>query len=226
MTKLHQAALVLSALAGLTATAGLQEAHAQRQSNRIAIVSAMGGKCLDAEGGRFTNGTRLIGYECSGNSNQQFVVHSDGTIRIGGKCLDAAGGQGRDGDQVVLWDCHGGANQKWRYTQGQIVGINGKCIDLQGGRGHWFGNQPAILWSCHGEENQRWMGGRVVSRSRVASNATVLPPGQLFPRDARELWPRGMNSLIAAGGGNLIAAGGGNLIATGGGNLIAPGGGN
>lgn len=229
--------LALGVLAAATLSA---PTRAQSQSRPLSIVSAMGGKCLDAEGGGTGNGTRLIGYQCSGAPNQQFVVHADGTIRLNGKCLDAAGGQGRDGDQIVLWDCHGGANQRWSYAKGQLVGATGKCIDLKGARGHWLGNQPAILWSCNGQENQRWVGGRVVAQSS-AGRASTLPSGQLFPRDARELWPQadrnsisvsagvvsaGGANVVSAGGANVVSAGGGNVIAVGGGNVIAVGGGN
>ncbi len=97
------------------------------------------------------------GYPCSGQWNQTFTYHSDGTIRLRGKCVDAAGGQGRDGDQLVLWTCHNGANQRWRAVNGQLVGINRKCMDLKGGSGHWLGNQPPILWTCNRQINQLWM---------------------------------------------------------------------
>lgn len=209
-----------------------RQGAAPTQSRPISIVSAMGGKCLDAEGGGRDNGTRLIGYACSGAPNQQFVVHADGTIRQGGKCVDAAGGQGQDGDQILLWDCHGGPNQKWQYTGGQLVGMNGKCIDLKGGRGHWLGNQEAILWSCNNEDHQRWMGGRVVPQSSVA-DANVLPAGELFPRDARQLFPpfdrysiSPSAGVVAAGGANVVAAGGANVVAAGGANVVAVGGAN
>lgn len=180
----------------------------------VFIMSGMGGKCLDAEGGSTANGTRLIGYACQNSWNQKFTFNSNGTITLRGKCLDAAGGQGRDGDQIVLWDCNGGANQKWRASGNQLVGINGKCLDLKGGRGHWFGNQPVILWACNGGENQAWTKGYLIDKSRVP-NARVIQPGQLADMTAR---------VVASGGANVVASGGANVVAAGGANVVAAGG--
>lgn len=204
---------------------GSQRASAQT----VTLVSRMGAKCLDAEGGRSTRGTRLIGYACSGQSNQQFQFNGNGTITQNGMCVDASGGLGRDGDQIALWDCNGGPNQKWRLAGNQLVGINGKCIDLKGGSGWWFGNQPAILWSCNGQDNQRWFKGVVVSSNRVRGIAPVQAGAlqQLNPVNASAgVIAAGGGNVIAPGGGNVISAGGGNVIAAGGGNVISAGGGN
>lgn len=201
------------------ATLGLGAQHAAAQN--VTLVSQMGAKCLDVEGGHSARGTRIIGYACNGQANQQFHFNANGTITQAGMCVDAAGGLGRDGDQIELWDCNGGANQKWRLANGQLIGMNNKCIDLKGASGWWFGNQPAILYSCNGQENQHWYKGVVVASNRVRG-ITPVQAGAL-----KHLNPVNASaSVIAAGGGNVIAAGGGNVIAPGGGNVIAAGGGN
>lgn len=189
------------------------------------VLSGMGAKCLDVEGGAFRKGARVIGYACHGNTNQRFNF-TNGALMAGGLCVDAAGGRGGDGDNLVLWDCHGGANQKWRYDGGRqaIVGINGKCVDLKGGSGHWFGNQEAILWSCHGQSNQKWYLSKLVSASQVrggnvvssGSLATITPPSGIVAG--------GAGNLIANDGAGIIAAGGGNIVAGGAGNFIVPAG--
>ena len=97
---------------------GAQRAHAQS----VTLVSRMGAKCLDAEGGRSVRGTRLIGYPCNGQANEQFQFNANGTITQRGLCVDVTGGLGHDGDQIELWDCNGGANQKWKMVNGQLSG--------------------------------------------------------------------------------------------------------
>jgi hypothetical protein len=196
-------------------------ADAQRVTDvrrNVIVVSKLGGKCLDVEGGRFTDGTRVIGYPCSGGGNQEFWFGTDGTIVTHGKCLDAKGGQGRDGDQIVLWTCSGAPNQKWRLDNGKLVGINGKCIDLKGGA--WgnlpFVNQETILYGCHGGDNQQWRWALTVPQSNVRG-ANVLAAGALGT-----ITP--IAGVIAAGGGNVVSAGGANVVSAGGGNVVAAGG--
>ncbi|HEX8710247.1 MAG TPA: ricin-type beta-trefoil lectin domain protein [Terracidiphilus sp.] len=195
----------------------------------VTIISQLGSKCLDAEGGRSAQGVRLIGYPCNAQGNQEFLFNANGTITQNGLCVDAAGGLGRAGDQIQLWSCNGGANQRWRVVNDQLVGMNNRCIDLKNGQGWWgLGNQPAILWDCNGQVNQHWLAGVTVPSSRVRGARTV-PPGALVPMrgiNGAGVIPAGAGNVITAGGGNVIAAGGGNVIAAGGGNVIAAGGGN
>lgn len=197
-------------------------------AQNVVLVSALGSKCLDAEGGT-RKGVRVIAYSCNSGSNQLFFFNQNGTITQGGLCVDAAGGLGRDGDGIVLWDCNGQANQRWQLgTDGMIQGINGKCLDLKGGDSHsaWSGNQPLILFGCHGGSNQRWHRGLIVARSNVNASlvASATPAGTVANIQALNITPLQRDQLIAAGGQNLIAAGGQNLIAAGGQNLIAAGG--
>lgn len=164
---------------GLALTAGLflsasgtaaraQQVFASQQG------SIRGTLCLDAEGERIAQGTRIIGYPCSGKPNQQFTYMNDGTLRLGGLCVDASGGLGRNGDQIILWRCRrGAANQRWRADNGRFVGINNKCIDLSGNSPVTFGNQPAILFTCRGTPNQLWYVWAGYGSSRPG---TVPPP--------------------------------------------------
>jgi hypothetical protein len=193
-------------------------------AQNVALVSSLGAKCMDAEGGS-RKGARLIGYACTAASNQIFWFNQNGTITQGSLCLDASGGYGRDGDQIVLWDCNGGANQRWTLgPDGAIRGINGKCMDLQWGDSpaYWVMNQPVILWGCHGGKNQVWFKGLVVPRSGIASGpaSRATAAGRQAALQATQLSPQQQQRLIAAGGQNLIGVDAGTLIAAGGQNLI------
>ncbi len=204
------------------------------QSAEWILMSGMGAKCLDVEGGAIKQGARVIGYSCHGDTNQRFDVTNGGAIKIGGLCVDAAGGAGRDGDGLVLWSCHGGANQQWRYdnSRNSLVGIQGKCIDLEGGSGHWFGNQRAVLWSCHGQSNQKWYfskaipGSQVKGGSRISSGqlVTIKPPSGIVAGGAGNLIANDGASIVAGGAGNLIANDGASIVAGGAGNFIVPAG--
>ncbi len=198
------------------------------QAQNVALVSGLGAKCMDVEGGT-RKGARLIGYACNSAANQMFWFKQNGSITQGNLCLDASGGLGRDGDQIVLWDCNGQANQRWTLgADGTMRGINGKCLDLKGGSAHqfWSGNQPVILFNCHGGNNQRWHKGQLVARTRVPANVANLATqaGQLATLQSLNITPVQRERLIAAGGQNLIAAGGQNLVGPDGGTLIAAGG--
>jgi hypothetical protein len=191
-------------LVGTPSSAGAQTRAVDVRKNLV-VTSGIGGKCLNVEGGKVANGTRIIGYPCSGGGNEQLWFNADGSVNHSGKCLVVQGGQGRDGDQIVLWDCNGGANEKWRWDNGRLVGQNGKCLDLKGG--NWgnlpFVNQPVILYRCNGGENQTWRWGAVVPR-RSVPNATVIQPGAI----ARMTPIDGLARVVAAGGLNVIAPGG------------------
>jgi hypothetical protein len=187
-------------------------------NRNVNVLSGLGGKCLDVEGGRTSNGTRIIGYPCNGGGTQEFWFNRDGSINHAGKCVVVQGGQGRDNDQLVLWDCNGGANEKWRMSNGRILGQNDKCIDLKGGS--WgnlpFVNQPAILYACNGQDNQRWLWAVKVPKTAL-SGANVIASGALGMM-------RPIPGVVAAGGANVVAAGGANVVAAGGANVVAAGG--
>jgi endo-1,4-beta-xylanase len=72
------------------------------------------GKCLDAPPNAAA-GTRLQVWDCSGGTNQQWVINGNGTISSAqtGMCLDVNGGGTANGSAVIVWSCHGGANQRW-----------------------------------------------------------------------------------------------------------------
>jgi len=200
------------------------------------IVSRMGGKCLDVEGGTGKD-RRLIGYPCTGNSNQIFKFHSDGTIRQGGWCVGASGGQGNDGDKLILWDCVKDAygnpdrSQKWtRDSSNRLVGINGKCVDLAGGAGAWVlngvWNQAVVIWPCKYENNQIWYRGEVFQSNQISNAKTIYSGDQTVITPFTNVRAGGVNTLIGQDGTSIVAGGGGNIVATDGATIVAAGGGN
>ena len=61
-----------------------------------------GNKCLDANGQGTTNGTKVIIWDCNGQTNQQWNVNSNGTITgvQSGLCLDANGAATANGTKL------------------------------------------------------------------------------------------------------------------------------
>lgn len=72
------------------------------------------GRCLDASGGSSADGTAVIVWTCSGNTNQKWTLNADGTITgIGGKCLGTVANGTAAGSQLELRTCAGNASQRW-----------------------------------------------------------------------------------------------------------------
>jgi glucosylceramidase len=122
------------------------------------LVSSLNGKCLDVTGGSTANGNTPQLWDCTaGNTNQQWTIGTDGTVRGLGKCLDVANNSTADGATVHLWDCAGTvATQKWsRTASGTLVNsASGKCLDVKD-RNTANGARLQI-WTCTGASNQTW----------------------------------------------------------------------
>ena len=54
-------------------------------------------------------------WDCTGATNQQWNLNSNGTITSvqTGLCLDAGGAGTANGTLIDVWTCNGGANQRW-----------------------------------------------------------------------------------------------------------------
>lgn len=126
-----------------------------RSNTAVTVLKGIGGNCLDVEGGKTANGTKVQMWKCHGDVNQRWVQAArGGEIRgIGGKCLTASG------TAVVLSSCNNGQSQKWRlvYSQGgqaRIVGVGNKCLDVaQSGTAN---GTAVILYQCTSNPNQKW----------------------------------------------------------------------
>lgn len=74
--------------------------------------------CLDAYGSQTGNGTRVIGWPCTSQPNQQWTLDEADTTITGvpsGRCLAVTGTATAHNSQLELWDCTKNAtNQQWR----------------------------------------------------------------------------------------------------------------
>jgi hypothetical protein len=61
------------------------------------------------------NGTKMQVWTCYGNTAQQWVLRSDGSIfnPPSGRCLDASGRGTANGTPMIIWDRLGLPNQLW-----------------------------------------------------------------------------------------------------------------
>ena len=217
--------IVFVAVVASTAVLGVSVRPASAQT----IFSKLGGVCLNVRGG-VAQGAEIIGWNCSGESNEKFVA--DGSwLRLQGTNYCAGVNSLAQGSPLVLQTCNGNFNtQNFAFSGTLIRHHTGYCVDLEGG-GWWGGNgsnQRAILFPCDASKNnQTWYRGGTPTASvssRTLARGTVLA---IAGKPGSWTW-NGVSAvpLVASGGGNLVASGGGNLVASGGGNLVASGGGN
>ena len=214
MKRLQKLITITIAAAALSALSALP-ARAQ------AIVSQIGGVCLNVEGG-VKLGARIIAWSCAGGANEKFVA--DGSwIKLAGTnyCL---GAESRNkGAQIRLQQCNNNfSTQNFAFSGMLIKHNSGYCMNLSGAG--WFGIQdavgkPAILWDCQSNAyNEQFYRGNSPAQT---VNTNSLPRGAhiaVAGRIGTYVWNGDMKTLVAQGGGNLVAQGGGNLVAQGGGN--------
>ncbi|MDH6228778.1 glucose/arabinose dehydrogenase [Streptomyces sp. MJP52] len=123
---------------------------------RSGEVKGVNGKCLDVDGARTADGTKVQIWTCNGTAAQRWTVPGDGTVRALGKCLDVSGGGSADGTRVQLWTCNGTGAQAWSAQADGTVRnpASGKCLDASGST--WNDGTAVHLWTCHANANQKW----------------------------------------------------------------------
>jgi RHS repeat-associated protein len=125
----------------------------------------MAHKCIDLYTGNSANGTKVQVWDClNGDTNQNWTLYPDGTVRTSGKCLDATGNGTSNGTLLELWDCNGGANQVWQpYNGGLRNPVSGRCLDdptSSTANGTQF-----QLYDCNGTNAQQWTQSLVTSKT-------------------------------------------------------------
>lgn len=126
------------------------------------------GLCADVEGGSKREGARIIGYNCSGKSNQRWGVWQGGygpgpdypggggyQVQVllspdhaPGMCLD----RDKSTNQIILWGCHGKSNQVFALSQNGRTDIRVQNGCLTGG-----GNGAQVyVANCNGSSSQTW----------------------------------------------------------------------
>ncbi len=122
-----------------------------------AVISVLGGKCLDDTDASTSNGSLIQIWDCNGGNPQKVTVGTDGTLRIVGKCVEASGGLTADFTPVDLYDCNGSGAQQWTYntaTQALVNPQSGRCIDVPNSD-----NSNGVkldIFDCNGTSAQRW----------------------------------------------------------------------
>ena len=117
--------------------------------------------CLDNQNGNIANNNPIQAFTCSGSRNgQQWVIGSDGTLRIQGNtgfCIGVSGGNTTDGANIILFGCDGAQSQQWRPTSiGELVNEkSGKCMqDPSQGSG---GSQLVIEPCNTSDASEQWI---------------------------------------------------------------------
>lgn len=116
------------------------------------------GTCVDVDASSSRNGTKVQGWDCTGNRNQtwwydggpggQQSLHTGLTQD---RCIDVPG-TAKEGTAVTLWNCHGGANQKFVREAGTLrpASATGLCLGLASPK------EPLRLQKCDGSPNQKF----------------------------------------------------------------------
>jgi Ricin-type beta-trefoil lectin domain len=62
-----------------------------------------------------SDGTSVVLYSCTGDTNQQWRYRSDGSLVNvrSGTCLDDTNGVTTNGQQLQIWTCDAGSHQSW-----------------------------------------------------------------------------------------------------------------
>ncbi|MBX9423163.1 MULTISPECIES: ricin-type beta-trefoil lectin domain protein [Streptomyces] len=120
------------------------------------LRNAATGDCLDVDGARSANGTRVLGWDCHGGRNQLWWYDSArGTVHTGltqDRCLDVPSTSYPAGTALIVWNCHGAANQKFVRDGATIrpAAATGLCLTLSAAR------QQVRLQNCDGSAGQKF----------------------------------------------------------------------
>jgi glucose/arabinose dehydrogenase/PKD repeat protein len=126
------------------------------RSGGVGPIVGLAGKCLDVDGAKTADGTKIQLYTCNTTGAQRWTA-SGQTYQAFGKCLDVSGGATADGTLVQLYTCNTSGAQNWQ-AQGDGTIRNpqsGKCLDVSG-------DNPADgtqihIWTCGTNlPNQKW----------------------------------------------------------------------
>jgi hypothetical protein len=125
------------------------------------------GRLLDVSGNSTKDGAKIILWDATGGSNQQFelffIPETGYYVFIGvasDKLLDVFGNSTAAGAQIIQYELTGGLNQQFSIVATdagyKIIGArNGLALDVSGGSGAAGAN--IIAWPWHGGLNQQWI---------------------------------------------------------------------
>ncbi|MFD3726412.1 ricin-type beta-trefoil lectin domain protein [Streptomyces sp. NPDC058671] len=120
------------------------------------LRNAATGDCLDVDGARSANGTRVFGWDCHGGRNQLWWYDpARQTVHTGltqDRCLDVPSTSYPAGTALIVWNCHGAANQKFVRDGATIrpAAATGLCLTLSAAK------QQVRLQNCDGSAAQKF----------------------------------------------------------------------
>ncbi|MEU2115572.1 ricin-type beta-trefoil lectin domain protein [Streptomyces sp. NPDC016459] len=120
------------------------------------LRNAATGDCLDVDGARSANGTRVFGWDCHGGRNQLWWYDSARqTVHTGltqDRCLDVPSTSYPAGTALIVWNCHGAANQTFVRDGATIrpAAATGLCLTLSAAK------QQVRLQNCDGSAAQKF----------------------------------------------------------------------
>ena len=122
---------------------------------RTGTITGVGGKCLDVDGAKTADKTKIQLYTCNNSTAQSWTRDGD-TLRALGKCLDIDNSGTADGTKVQLYTCNNSAAQRWQaQANGSLLNPqSGKVLDVAGGATA-DGTQIQI-WGWADVAQQRW----------------------------------------------------------------------
>ncbi len=143
----------------------------------------LAGKCLNVEGAKTTNGTRVIIWDCVDASNEKWTFGSyNKIVGLGGKCLTASGST--SGSNVTLSTCTSSAMQKWvrdSNTHLRNLGTN-MCLNVYGG--YSTSGTRTIVWPCTGNTPDDSPANDNVATADSDNEKWFLEPNVTLPVEA------------------------------------------
>jgi hypothetical protein len=119
-------------------------------------ITGAPGRCVDVNGGAFTNGNTVQSWSCNNSNAQKFSFTASGTLSGNGVCVAPAGiGTPANGTLVQVRTC-GGPNQIWQFRSDKSIynPSSGLCLNDPGSPAS---NRQLQLATCNGGTGgQRW----------------------------------------------------------------------
>jgi hypothetical protein len=160
------------------------------QASADPIINKNSNKCLAVDGASTASGANVSQYDCSGESNQDWVAIPVGAgfslqVAHSGQCLDVSGVTPESGASLVQWPCHGGGNQVFTWVGEALqASHSSKCVAIVSNSTASGAN--AQQESCDGSDAQSF--SNVVSANELTMCDEVsssLSSGTLFDSGGR-----------------------------------------
>lgn len=163
-------------------------------SGYFKIRSRSNGKCLDVNGGKTVEGTRVVLYNCNNGLHQQWYIDKIGRVvnRHSGLALDVRGNSDGNGTAVQINKVTGGTNQQWSVDSvGRIISKKSKK-NLTFDENNQGDLLPVYIWETYNSPTQRWyfervgeigVNNEIVLSHKLSQGTFIIPQSKLSPSD-------------------------------------------